>query len=547
MKLNHSSRFWDLAAAGLFTVAGAGSFLRVWNYGLAWDAPFRWEAGTRKLAYYQDLWRGESTPVASDAYPGLFDLTLALFQQASPVDAVATGNLLCLAFGFFGLLGAWLLGRSLGGPLTGFLTLLLLLLTPRFYGHLFINPKDIPFAALLAWSLWAGVRVCRTLPHPPSWKSALLFGACLGLTMAVRIGGLYLLAMLALPFAWHVVQRMRQNPSPETLKLGLRNLGWGLLALTTAYLVLLPWWPYAQQNLFHATSFAVKTISVFPWEGTPLFMGQTIPAADLPWYYLPVWLMITLPVTTIGLLFIGLALFLQKAMGARRQGPSTHGPYIWLFLGGAMLFPFAYILVRQSVLYDGVRHFLFLLPPLTVLAALVLSGLIKETLSQRIPILGVLLLTLGGLHLVWTGLQMVRLHPYEYVYFNPLVGGLRGAEGRFETEYWGTSTRAAVEGLDAWIRKHEEDRYFHPWRIATVPPVERLLEYAQRPVVPHPLLARSFFPFHWVYVEADQSPDFFIGLTRGHFAQMMEGPIVVEVKRDGVVFCVVRDLRSAER
>ena len=36
---------------------------------------------------------------------------------------------------------------------------------------------------------------------------------------------------------------------------------------------------------------------------------------------------------------------------------------------------------------------------------------------------------------------MVRMHPYQYVAYNVLAGGLPGAAGRFELDYWDTSLR----------------------------------------------------------------------------------------------------------
>jgi hypothetical protein len=43
---------------------------------------------------------------------------------------------------------------------------------------------------------------------------------------------------------------------------------------------------------------------------------------------------------------------------------------------------------------------------------------------------------------------IVRLHPYEYVYYNELVGGVRGAYGQFELDYWCTSYREAVQAVN---------------------------------------------------------------------------------------------------
>ena len=39
----------------------------------------------------------------------------------------------------------------------------------------------------------------------------------------------------------------------------------------------------------------------------------------------------------------------------------------------------------------------------------------------------------------------VKLHPYEYVYYNQFVGGVNSAVDRFELEYWATSYREAAQ------------------------------------------------------------------------------------------------------
>jgi hypothetical protein len=42
-------------------------------------------------------------------------------------------------------------------------------------------------------------------------------------------------------------------------------------------------------------------------------------------------------------------------------------------------------------------------------------------------------------------LDGIRLHPYEYIYYNRFVGGVRGAQNRFELDYWGISYREAAD------------------------------------------------------------------------------------------------------
>jgi len=40
---------------------------------------------------------------------------------------------------------------------------------------------------------------------------------------------------------------------------------------------------------------------------------------------------------------------------------------------------------------------------------------------------------------------ILTLHPYEYIFYNSLIGGVRGAFRNFELDYWATSYREAME------------------------------------------------------------------------------------------------------
>ena len=53
--------------------------------------------------------------------------------------------------------------------------------------------------------------------------------------------------------------------------------------------------------------------------------------------------------------------------------------------------------------------------------------------------------------LAWNAGTLVRLHPYQYLYYNPLVGGLEGAAGRYDTDYWVNIMPEAVDELEAYV------------------------------------------------------------------------------------------------
>jgi hypothetical protein len=113
----------------------------------------------------------------------------------------------------------------------------------------------------------------------------------------------------------------------------------------------------------------------------------------------------------------------------------------------AVLFPITTAIALRSTVYDGARHFLFVLPPLAVLAAWGLSALWDAAAGCRRlrAVRAVAALTCAA-GMAWVAVDMVQLHPYQSVYFNRLLaGGLPGAVGRFETDYWGASLREAAE------------------------------------------------------------------------------------------------------
>jgi hypothetical protein len=104
----------------------------------------------------------------------------------------------------------------------------------------------------------------------------------------------------------------------------------------------------------------------------------------------------------------------------------------------AALFPLVYVSAARAPLYDGIRHVLFVIPPLVVLATM---GL--RSAAQRLP--GVPFVTGAGA--AWALYAVVTLHPYQAIYFNVLVGGLSGAQSHYTLDYWGHTSKESARWL----------------------------------------------------------------------------------------------------
>ena len=93
-------------------------------------------------------------------------MAAALLHKIIPLELFETRRLLGAVVAVIGLAVTWRLGRRVGGPLAGLATLLLLALCPTFYGHMFMNPKDAPFAVAMVILMLGLVRLAEEYPSP---------------------------------------------------------------------------------------------------------------------------------------------------------------------------------------------------------------------------------------------------------------------------------------------------------------------------------------------------------------------------------------------
>jgi len=539
-------RPWTWASLALFALLAVVAFGTVFDYGVSWDEAYRFESGDRKLDYYQALFSGGDAQAAeNDSYPGLFDLPLAWFHEQFPDwgSRYRKGHVFSLLFGLAGIFAGWRIAVTLGGQRAGFWCLLLMTATPRYYGHMFFNPKDTPFAALYLIALYFLIRLLQDLPNLRLSRFA-WFGLAAGAAMSVRIGGLITLCFLALFIGlyllWRAVEpawRGRCGPgelwplSPEFRSSALKALGGCALSASIALVWLLFWWPAAHANPFAHTAESLETVQQFGWNGYVLFGGDHVRAPDLPRTYLPTWILITMPEIIMALLLAGLILA-GRALVADEGWRGSADPVKRLPMTAlvfAFAFPVLYIVIKKPILYDGLRHSLFVLLPMSIAAGLAFEHGLRwlanhERWRQAVkPAIGVLG---AAVALLW--FELFSLHPYQYVYFNTLSGGLNGALGEYETDYWGLSHREAGEWLNAYLEETEGDN----------------AESFKVLMVYNPV---TYLPFMTPRLSLTQEPseaDFFVAITRLNAAAFAQGELLYVVERQGVPLCLVMDLRA---
>ena len=287
-------------------------------------------------------------------------------------------------------------------------------------------------------------------------------------------------------------------------------------------------WPWSQQRPLSGPFQALGVLSRFTWRGWVLYGGEQVYSTEIPRSYVPHWLAITLPELVLFGLLVALCLgswSLVRGVRGKAQLRSIDTARTSLVAFSA-IFPIVYVVVQQPILYDGIRHMLFVVPPLVCLAARALD-LAFERISHWRSSLAIASLSAVGLYLILQITVMLRLHPHEYVYFNQLVGGLPGAAGRYETDYWGNSIREAVEILVERLESESMAR----------PPHYNVF------ICSSPVSATYFFPPYLSRTRDENEADFLVGTTRWKCHESLEGRAMVVVERLGAPLAYVVDRR----
>lgn len=286
----------------------------------------------------------------------------------------------------------------------------------RTYFVLFLRLSAILIVLSIAVVVWIWRRVPAAFQFVSSIAPA---AALLGLTTSIRILGPFAGLMVAAYAAW----RLRRKALAILLT-------YGVIAAAVMYLT----WPYLWPDPIGHLVESVRVMSEYPWRGGVLFDGAIYGSTDLPQSYLPVLLGIQLTEPVWLLFAVGLAILVHGTVSKRRLSSA-----LLIFALVWFLLPLLGFIFTRSPLYDNFRQVIFILPPVFMMSGVVFDRISHNWQQRALIALVILPGIVGG----------VRLHPYEYIYYNRFVGGVQGAFRKYELDYWGTSYREAAAYLNS--------------------------------------------------------------------------------------------------
>ena len=497
------------------------------DYGMTWDESLYYDYGEaigyaysipERLSGDFDINRAYG-PSGNDhrnrgpAYLLVARLPVNALHTLTGIDKVALWHLMNFITFLIGVYYLYKLSLRWLTPKGAFSASLFYISQPLLWGHGFINPKDPPFTTIFLATLYYGFRAIDQLStghtskeHGQSrakmWGQILLIGILIGIATNLRI----IAPLIGILLFLYALGKGK-----------IRLLLWFIPVTLIAILVTYLTWPYLWGAPIARFIEVLRLMSHNPTSLKVLFYGNLYPAYGLPLRYLPVLLGITLTEPTWILFGMGLIIAFSRWTQTERA---------WRDLGILLLFfgfMVSYVLLIHPPMYDGYRHFLFILPPIFIIAGFSFEQIYIWLDDSRYWLHAIFLLLVISFG-VNNGL---KLHPYQYTYYNHIVGGTSGAEGEFETDYWLTCYKEALEEFNdfapdgATLIVHREPRIARYYSAENITILD--IKYDQ-----------------------PQEGDYLLLSSRlnSHNTLKRHEPNIISIKRDGATFCVIKEMQK---
>jgi hypothetical protein len=548
-------RFIDLCHRASVWLRGAGPFARVdryevaalllfgtlivlvavtfKDYAISNDEEVQQRYGEMIIAYYASGFVDQALFHFRNLYlyGGLFDVIAVGLEKLLPLDMYEVRHLLTALCGVGGLAAVWATTRAIAGSRAGLLAALSLAVCGTWYGAMFNHTKDIPFASAVMGALWLLVLIGRELPRP-RWHLVVLFGVLCGCALGIRVLGVFLISYAAVAIAIHAPVG-RGVPLRQTLSFVARSALPLTASFIIAYLIMIAAWPWAALSPLNPLRGLTDFVD-FNYPIQTILAGHVYHMGEVPRWYVPTYMAIKL---TLWLLFgagLGLVFAVLPRRAVQRTNQTTDNT--WRKETALMAFAAFAPLISEVIIdgpaFTGMRHFLFTVPPIAVLAGLGLNGMLSrlENFNRLAATAAAAVVVLG---LGWNANTLYQLHPDEYLFFNPLVGGLAGASRNYDTDYWVNTMPEAVSDLEHYLDRTEGKA--RPGRHYLVAVCCERVQFEKE----------ADSRLEWTR-DVDRA-DFFIAPTNMNCDRARKGRVIATVERLGVVIGVVKDRRAITR
>lgn len=394
----------------------------------------------RRSMYQNDIQNGSYFLEKDVGHPPFNDIVAALFnrifyQKLGILPDIFSYNLFIVVISSVLVFVVSSFVMETFGLFAAIIATLSLTTYPLFFAESHFNIKDPVVTAFFTVAIWTFYKSLN------KWRAKWLFVAILFTAFAFGTKfNVVFLPFILFPYLFirffktkNVLTYLKKIPKKYLILLILSPI----IILGFLYLI----WPFLQTNPINNFQ---KIVEYYKGIGS----GQNYQPES---YYLLgfnlypiIWFILTTPLITLFFLICGL--YYGISWRKKYFGISVLC-LLWFFV------PFFRVVWPGSSIYGGIRQIMEFLPAMAILSgigALGSANFFSRKFNKKFIYAAIIIL------FAFPVTQLIKLHPYENVYFNALAGGLSGAKDK-NIPSWGNSFGSAyMAGID-WINKNTED------------------------------------------------------------------------------------------
>jgi tetratricopeptide (TPR) repeat protein len=415
------------------------------NAGISCDEVLHYNHSVSVYNYFASHGEDQSalnTPVTNLKYYGQsYDNIVTVLIKLFKIDDVyGFRHVMSTIAGWLLILITALFAIWLADYKAGILVLILFAVSPTFMGHTQNNLKDVPFALAYISSTFFTLKYL--VSEKKFFNRDLIFlTASITFSISIRAGGLLSICYLFFFFFIFYLFKLLSKNKVDFIEIRTKFFWICCISIISWFLSIILW-PYALQGPIKNVIESYGIMAHFPSTFQQIFEGKVEWSDYMPWYYLPKSILITVPI----IVLTGLVLFCLLI----RFKLSSEKAVLYSMVIFTVLFPLVFVIYEKSNLYSSWRQFLFIYPVIILLAAIGYHHFyeyLKTGYLKMVMALLIIVLTIHPLKYMFNNPQ------FYYLYYNQLVGGLKGAYSNYETDYYYISQTSASRWLIDYLKQ----------------------------------------------------------------------------------------------
>ena len=367
-------------------------------------------------------------------YGVIFELLLVIiekiFSLSSYKEIYLTRHFFISLFFFIGSIYFYLTLRKFFSKEVSLLGTVIFVIHPRIFAQSFYNSKDIIFLVFFCISNYYFINFFIK----QNIRNIFFLSLFIAITISIRPMGILLPILFIFFFTLTNLDRYK-----------LKNFSLIIVFVFLTFFFTFLFWPYLWDNPANLIN-SLKSMSKFRFLGEVFFNGEYYIAKYMPWYYIPVNVLITTPLFVIVLFLIG-SIVISKKLLLKLISLENDKENIWsnnleLFLFYSLMIIFLTIILiieLNATVYTGWRQVYYIYPSIIFISVFGIKVLIEKINFKKF--INFLLIVFICFNLTW----IIKNHPYQYTYFNTLIH--KNILRNFELDYYGVSNLDTLKKL----------------------------------------------------------------------------------------------------